>query len=675
MGICLINSYFIENNHTSEMAKTSNGTTRELHLPILQRIKLSHFSLYTLTKSIEFSLDDNIVCLVGANGLGKSTFLQVVTYGLTGVVPKLSKKFSTVEDYYRDSKSFTREYFDGRILPEDWDLAEIELQMMVGNKQIIITRGFVESESLRSLQVQTNGQEEDFSNLSPEERQQIYEKILTEQIGLESFRELVFLQCFVFTFDERRHLLFWDPKVLETCLLLFLGVDKRQRTNVEKLRRDAERSASRVRNLSYDIKQTRDRLAELESLRTAQKSSKQESKTFAEFKELGDRLKEASETVVLVENKIRDAKLAIADSAARSSALRNEYSAEFRNRLASKKLSRHHPVVQQALTEERCAICGAIGSDVAAVVKGKLSSNRCPLCDSLVSKSGEDAKLLARLKDLDDALAREKKILESKSLNITQLESELAKRLAERDVLAEEMKEFESAHKDIVNRAGRTDGSLTDIKQIYEQQIKEIARQRDTEREQGRKLDQSYKTAQRKLEQQYLNAREAFVPLFNSLAQLFLGVELDISLETKENVSLVLEIRKTKRRAEHQLSESQRFFIDIALRMAFAQLVSPRKAGAPLYIDTPEGSLDLAYENQAGEMIAKFARDGHKVLMTANVNTSQLLVALATKSGKKGFGIQRLYTWTEMSTVQESQEAKFGKTLGALERAAKGSSR
>jgi hypothetical protein len=123
------------------------------------------------------------------------------------------------------------------------------------------------------------------------------------------------------------------------------------------------------------------------------------------------------------------------------------------------------------------------------------------------------------------------------------------------------------------------------------------------------------------------------------------------------------------------LSESQRFFIDIALRMAFAQFTSPQGAGAPLYIDTPEGSLDLAYENQAGQMIAKFAREGHKVLMTANINTSQLLRAIATNSRQSGFGIQRLYRWTEMSTVQEKQEKKFDETLNALEQTAKGRSK
>jgi hypothetical protein len=76
----------------------------------------------------------------------------------------------------------------------------------------------------------------------------------------------------------------------------------------------------------------------------------------------------------------------------------------------------------------------------------------------------------------------------------------------------------------------------------------------------------------------------------------------------------------------------------------------------------------LAYEAQAGLMIAKFASQGHKIFMTANINTSQLLKSVAEKSKDAGFAVQRLYQWTEMSAVQEKQQAKFKKTLDALEK-------
>ncbi|MCX6993581.1 MAG: AAA family ATPase [Kiritimatiellaeota bacterium] len=653
------------------MPTAKQDTPRKLSFPILQRVKLSHFSLYTLKDTIEFKVDDGILCLAGANGLGKSTFLQVVGYGMTGVVPKPSQKFVTVDDYYRDIRAFTREYFDGRLRPEHLEIAEIELEMSVGNKRVTITRGFVESESLRSLKVVSAEGYEEYPDDSPEKRHATYEKLITDQVGLGSFREFVFVQSFVLTFDERRHLLFWDPKVLETCLLIFVGVDKDQREVAERLRREVEKSGSRVRNLVFDIKQVRDRLADIESALKGKKGGKDEAKTYAEFEDLDERTKKAAEDVTTIEDKIRDVKLAIADSAARSSALRNEYNTEFSNRLNAKKSSRQHPYVQQALLEGKCGVCGADGPPVTKAVKTKVTSNRCPLCNTELPIGKEDSKMMARLKELDAALAREKKILDSNSMHVSQLETERLKRIDERNCLEKELKEFVEKNRNVVTRGSKGASEFADLKKIYEEQTQSITRQRDEELKHGKKTTDEYRTVQKKLEQQYLNAREKFVPRFNSLAKLFLGVDLDIALESHQNVTLVLEVRRTKRRADYQLSESQRFFIDIALRMAFAQFASPAGAGAPLYIDTPEGSLDLAYEAQAGKMIAQFAQEGHKVFMTANINTSQLLSSIATNSRKCGFGIQRLYRWTEMSAVQEKQETKFDETLNALEKMAK----
>jgi len=612
--------------------------------------------------------------LAGANGLGKSTFLQVIGYGMTGVVPKPSQKFVTVNDYYRDIRTFTQDYFDGRIKPEHLEIAEIELDMQLGPHRVLIQRGFVESESLRSLTIETDGQLEEFTDDSPEERQQAYEQLLTRVSGLGSFKEFVFVHSFVLTFDERRHLLFWDPKVLETCLLIFVGVDKDQRAEGERLRREVEKSGSRVRNLVFDIKQAKDRLADLHAALIGKKGA-DETKTYEEYEELVERAQKAAESVTLVESKIRDTKLAIADSASRASALRNEYDAEFANRLSAKKSSRQHPFVQQALVDGTCAICGASGPMVTKVVKARVEASECPLCTSVLPKSEEDGKMMARLMELDSALAREKKILDSNSLRVTQLEVDRVKRMSERDALEKELKEFSDKHKTVVTRRGKSSESFEELKKIFEGQISELQRQRYEERERGTRMAELYRAAQRKLEQQYLNVRENFVPRFNSLAKLFLGVDLDISLQSRENVTLVLEVRKTKRHADYQLSESQRFFIDIALRMAFAQFASSNGSGAPLYIDTPEGSLDLAYEAQAGEMIARFAEEGHRVFMTANINTSQLLTSLATKSRRAGFSVERLYRWTEMSEVQERQENNFERTLNNLEKLAKPSGR
>jgi len=61
---------------------------------------------------------------------------------------------------------------------------------------------------------------------------------------------------------------------------------------------------------------------------------------------------------------------------------------------------------------------------------------------------------------------------------------------------------------------------------------------------------------------------------------------------------------------------------------------SPESKGS-FFVDTPEGSLDIAYESRAGDMFARFVQDGFGIIMTANINTSRLLISLAEKCGKR----------------------------------------
>ncbi len=139
---------------------------------------------------------------------------------------------------------------------------------------------------------------------------------------------------------------------------------------------------------------------------------------------------------------------------------------------------------------------------------------------------------MARLMELDTDLARERKILDSKSMQVNQLEAERLERSEERNALETELKDFEEKNRDVVTRDTKGGKGLADLKRIYAEQIQSITRQRDEERERGKKTDLKYRMAKKKLEQQYLDAREKFVPDFNSLAKLFLGPSRSLFLRT-----------------------------------------------------------------------------------------------------------------------------------------------
>ncbi len=51
-------------------------------LPVFHRVTLKNFSLYTENTEVVIDVADGVSCLVGANGIGKSTFIAAVNYGL-----------------------------------------------------------------------------------------------------------------------------------------------------------------------------------------------------------------------------------------------------------------------------------------------------------------------------------------------------------------------------------------------------------------------------------------------------------------------------------------------------------------------------------------------------------------------------------------------------------------
>src|SRR5690242_9030352 len=95
------------------------AANHRLTFPQLRRVNLTNFSLYTQEPNVALPIHRGVTCLAGANGIGKSTFLAAVNYGLTGRVPTTERAYDSADEYYRDSVQFTQSFFDGRIGEDD----------------------------------------------------------------------------------------------------------------------------------------------------------------------------------------------------------------------------------------------------------------------------------------------------------------------------------------------------------------------------------------------------------------------------------------------------------------------------------------------------------------------------------------------------------------------------
>ena len=645
---------------------TSTGSTGR-PLPLLRRIGLRHLSLYQNRRDISIELGDGVFCLAGANGLGKSTFLATVNFGLTGVVADPDRKFKSVREYYQDSLAYSSSYFDGRVDELDRDTAEVSLEFEVGPHTYQLTRNLFEPLALRSLSITNGDGLEVMSSVDDEDqaRHAAYASQIVADMRLANFDQLVFLQHFVLTFDERRHLIFFDRVVTEQALYLAFNIDPADVELADELRRQVDRTESQARNLQYQSTVARNRLRDLQQ--RAAPDSQGTSTLLAEHVTLLDSRDASHESAIDAKGRAADARIESASAASAWQLAESDYGIAFAQRLSQRHAPRLHPVVASTLSSRTCEICGTAGEKVVHAVEARLAANHCPLCDSQLAPPN------APHGSFDELVSIDKRMVATRDhLSAAQAQANRLIALAEQaedaaDDAQRRLNDFEDANRELSAPTGTS--ALAEIARSLEAERADAMARRDEYRRSRDAARVRLRPIQEALASAYENGELDFVPTFTGLARQFLGLDLDIHLVRRDAAGseLVLEVESTRRRTTTQLSESQRFFLDIALRMALASYMTGPNGHAVLFLDTPEGSLDIAYGGRAGVMIGDFVAGGHQVLMTANINTSQLLRRLARACGRDHMTLVRMTEWAPLSEVQAEAEDLFDAAFSAIE--------
>lgn len=651
----------------------------KLVFPRVSRLKLKAFSLYTLQQNLDIEIPRGVFCLAGANGLGKSTFLAAVNFGLTGFVPDPSRPYRSTDEYYklhRNKLNFTETFFSGRIAEFDRDDAEITLDLCVGDERVRITRGIfspsglIEFSPIEALGVETHHEDADGLEIERD-----YQKWITNKIGLENFEQFAFLQHMVLTFDESRHLLMWDPAALNEALFLAIGTDPQRAAQATRLRQGMNKAGSRARNLQFQVNNVVQRLNIIHE--TLGGDSDDDiglnlDEIRARYESLEDLVQAQQQKLHLKQGELRDFELARARASAKLSSLREDYNRAFSVHLSQRSRIEHHPIVAATLSENECAVCGADG--VSRAVQKSIEQGLCPLCGTHLPESS-DADSFALLQSIDKNIALAKADRDTAAAAMTRLSNEVDAASTKLEALKAELKQFEAANRKalLALETGGANSVADTIKRLRDERRELLAQRKEKYAERDAKLQKLLKL-QDELKKDYAVAENEFVPLLQSLARAFLGVDLIVRAIVSEGVSTVgfsleLEMRGSTRRGTFQLSESQRFFLDIALRMALAQYMFSEEGEGALFVDTPEGSLDIAYEARAGEMFAKFTEGGAHLIMTANINTSQLLRRLALVCRRERMTVHRMTSWTELSDVQIAEETLFEGAYDAIEEA------
>jgi len=237
----------------------------DICLPNITKLELTHFSLYCDSPLI-MDFTKPVSCLMGANGIGKSTLLNCINFAITGRITPTNKKLKSIDALERGNNYFLQ-YFDGRISEIDKEYASTKIVFYLSDKKIEVSRKFFPDNDI--LEYKLNDEPQELRN---------YESDVTRFSNLNNYAQFVFLQLKVLTFDESRDCLFWNPSILTPTIFLCLGESVDNAERADELAHQIQKVNSRIRNLQWEITKQTTRLTTLIEERSKSAEGQQYSK-------------------------------------------------------------------------------------------------------------------------------------------------------------------------------------------------------------------------------------------------------------------------------------------------------------------------------------------------------------------------------------------------------------
>lgn len=603
---------------------------------------------------------------MGANGIGKSTLLNCINFAITGRINPINKKLKSIDTLDRGNNYYLQ-YFDGRISEADKDYASTRIVFMLGERRIEVVRNFFPDNSIHEYKLGNETQ-------NPRK----YEEDVVRFANLNNYAQFVFLQLKVLTFDESRDCLFWNPSILTPTIFLCLGESVDNAERADELAREIQKVNSRIRNVQWEISKQSARLTTLieEKSKTEEArphyTSEDEVSAQNQYEEI---IKDLEESESYYQGYIKEQQqiyARITELTVEKVRIRKEYEECYAQLYAGNGHLYRNPIIM-ALTSDGCPICHATHQKLPEQIEQALEQNICPLCGEPIHEtSTEQAEIVARLAEIDNNLSRLEHELEELILRQKTVEEQL-------DELKKKIDGLKKCKEDIEKKCygflldDTSDDSWTSRIKVLQDSISSVEHEKSKHIEERDQLKLEYDNLCVSLEKIYHRVQVDFLPIFKNFAKEFTGLDLDMALisvtdDGRKMFKFILQIDDTNRDNEFELSESQRFFIDIALRMAIVTFVCTKTSvSTSMLIDTPEGSLDIAYETNAGSMFYEYIAAHQKVIITANLNSSGLIQTLADKTKFEKFELISMLKWAKLSSVQNTHFELFEKSISTIE--------
>lgn len=653
--------------------------SRQIYLPELQRIHIKNYTLYPNGLDYTFDFIKGVNLVLGGNGMGKTTFVNLIKYAIIG---NYKNRFDFRRTYLdrmilrrqENSASYFSNRMDASVIT-DGDKPFVELSFRIHDAEFLVRRDLQE---IRLISCLVNGEtisgeqisQAKYEKLSEEEKKPYllykYEKEVEKYSNI-TFDDLIVFVNEVLFFGEDHKTIMWNNSssgsidVQNELFNKYFNDPKLDEGRQEALRL-AKYFDSLSRHRSEDMRAIKKVLDKIDEAKKQKHSNdiplriielkEKISEASAMLKQLQKEQKERVSRIETLENEINLASSRVVETERKKAKLESQRNSQIWETVHPS----YYKFERNIRLNHICPLCNKPSESLVSKVDSK--PDNCFLCDSPLEKHAAD-NLTQIYKDVQAALNSTYNYINEKKREINRLEIEVKEgdsRFEAQSVyvrnLNSALRELQFANSQEIPNGGEIQPFLDEMERL----------QREKEENQQKSMAESNRATEisNRMVAEVTENVLHFSNIFSSYAEQFLGVECKLTYtklgdDVTERFYPV--IAGITRQNEEELSESQRFFIDHSFRMTILTFFYQRPT---FYIvETPDSSLDISYEHNAAKVFLQFLEKPNTIIITSNLNNSTFLRYLIENS--EGYvDVVGLLDIAKQSMIQNSSEQLKG---------------
>ncbi len=652
--------------------------SRQIYLPELLSINIKNYTLYPngLDYTFEFVKGANLV--LGGNGMGKTTFVNIIRFAILGLYKKPFGYTRTYQGNIIEKRQlFPQKYFSSRM--DDSVRTDtsptVSISMKINNIRVELTRDL---SSITLTKLKVDGIEVlgnlidqvNYEKLSDIEKKDTlpykYENIIKTNTNLE-FDDLIFFVNEVLFFGEDHKTILWNDEGFFPDVQSELFNKYFNDPDLDKKRQEAIRKAkyfdSLSRHISEDIRAINKVLSKMKEAPVTDHSTNKENIAFtlidlkAELARMNTKLEtiqkervSKSQHISLLQNDINKISLSVNDNDKQLTQIEEELNSHIWETVHPL----YHIFIKNIQLNHVCPMCSHPNGELVERVTNE--QNNCFVCGTPIS-TNTDTDIILR-KQFEEISVERKSLyqsINSKKQKIQNIEQEIINLDSEFSNIESRKREIQQNIRELEYENVMSDNSQNSI-QPFLDEVNSLTQQKEYYQKQRDEQYDIVTSISNEIEDIITANVQAFSSIFSQYAGKFLGVpcELTYMKQVRDSNKRFYPIIDGKVRFyEEEMSESQRFFVDHSFRMSI--LTFFYKTPSFYIVETPDSSLDISYEGNAASVFAEFLKKPNSLIITSNLNNSLFIEHLLNQKDID-LGIVGLLEIAKQSTIQNTNE-------------------